>query len=199
MRNAGGTISVALTAALLAGCAGNAGPKKAAPIAINDDPYPSTYHAYPGTPTVIRGATIYDGEGGQVDNGTIVLADGVVQAVGGPETPVPAGAFEVDGHGKWVTPGIIDIHSHLGDYPSPGTEGNSDGNEATAPARPDVWAEHSVWPQDPGFTRALANGGVTALQILPGSANLFGGRSVTIKNVPARTVQGMNSPARPMA
>ena len=52
-----------------------------------------------------------------------------------------------------------------------------------APARPEVWAEHSVWPQDPGFSRALANGGVTTLQILPGSANLFGGRSVVLKNV----------------
>ena len=192
-----GTIAVALTAALLAGCAANAAPKKAPPIAINLDPYPSTYHAYPGTPTVIRGATVYDGEGGQIDNGTVVLADGVVQAVGGPETPVPAGAFEIDGHGKWVTPGVIDVHSHLGDYPSPGVESLSDGNEATAPARPDVWAEHSVWPQDPGFSRALANGGITTLQILPGSANLFGGRSVVLKNVPARTVQGMKFPGAP--
>ena len=191
----GGTL--VLGAALLAGCAANAAPKKAAPIAINDDPFPSTYQRYPGAPTVIRGATIFDGEGGQIDNGTIVLADGVVQAVGGPDTPVPAGAFEVDGRGKWVTPGIIDVHSHLGDYPSPGTEAHSDGNEATAPARPDVWAEHSVWPQDPGFSRALANGGVTALQILPGSANLFGGRSVTLKNVPARTMQGMKFPGAP--
>ena len=60
-----------------------------------------------------------------------------------------------------------------------------------------VWAEHSVWPQDPGFSRALANGGVTTLQILPGSANLFGGRSVTLKNVYARTVQGMKFPGAP--
>ncbi|MEQ8827853.1 MAG: amidohydrolase family protein, partial [Parvibaculum sp.] len=73
----------------------------------------------------------------------------------------------------------------------------SDGNEATSPTTPDVWAEHSVWPQDPGFSRALANGGVTALQILPGSANLMGGRSVTLKNVPARTVQGMKFPGAP--
>ena len=98
--------------------------------------------------------------------------------------------------GKFVTPGIIDVHSHLGDYPSPGTPSHSDGNEATAPARADVWAEHSVWPQDPGFSRALANGGVTALQVLPGSANLFGGRGVTLKNVPARTMQGDEVPRR---
>src|SRR3546814_6716612 len=60
-----------------------------------------------------------------------------------------------------------------------------------------VWAEHSVWPQDPGFGRALANGGVTTLQILPGSANLFGGRSVVLKNVPGRTVQEMKFPGAP--
>ena len=59
-----------------------------------------------------------------------------------------------------------------------------------------MWAEHSVWPQDPGFHRALA-GGVTSLQILPGSANLFGGRSVTLKTVPGRTVQDMKFPGAP--
>ena len=63
--------------------------------------------------------------------------------------------------------------------------------------RPEVWAEHSVWPQDPGFSRALINGGITTLQILPGSANLFGGRSVVLKNVPARTTQGMKFPGAP--
>jgi imidazolonepropionase-like amidohydrolase len=74
---------------------------------------------------------------------------------------------------------------------------HSDGNEATSPTTPEVWAEHSVWPQDPGFARALTNGGITALQILPGSANLMGGRAVTLKNVPARTVQGMKFPGAP--
>ena len=116
MSRAGGMLAALLASTLpLAACANGAPPKKAAPIAINDDPFPSTYQRYPGVPTVIRGATIFDGEGGQIDKGVIVLADGVVQAVGGPETPVPAGAFEIDGRGKWVTPGIIDSHSHLGD------------------------------------------------------------------------------------
>jgi imidazolonepropionase-like amidohydrolase len=101
------------------------------------------------------------------------------------------------GSGKFVTPGIIDIHSHLGVYPSPAVEANSDGNEATSPTTPDVWAEHSVWPQDPGFSRAMANGGITSLNILPGSANLMGGRSVMLKNVPGRTVQSMKFPGAP--
>jgi imidazolonepropionase-like amidohydrolase len=61
-----------------------------------------------------------------------------------------------------------------------------------------VWAEHSIWPQDPGFTAALA-GGVTSLQVLPGSANLFGGRGVTLKNVPAVTYQAMKFPGAPQS
>src|SRR4029453_4255342 len=160
-----------LTGALLSACAQLAPPeKKAAPIRINLDPYPSTYQRYPGALTAIRNATVFEGEGGRIEGGTVVLADGVVQAVGGPDTPIPAGAYQIDGTGKFVTPGIIDVHSHLGDYPSPGTQSHSDGNEATGPVRAEVWAEHSVWPQDPGFSRAMINGGVTALQILPASA-----------------------------
>jgi imidazolonepropionase-like amidohydrolase len=160
-------------------------------------PFPSTYRPYPGVVTAITGATVFDGEGGRIENGTVVLADGKVQAVGGPDTAIPEGATRIDGAGRWVTPGIIDIHSHLGDYPSPSVEAHQDGNEITGPVRSEVWAEHSVWPQDPGFARALANGGVTSLHVLPGSANLFGGRGVTLKNVYARTMQGMKFPGAP--
>lgn len=167
-----------------------------APTRINPDPFPSTYRAYPGVPTLVTNVTIYDGDGGRIDKGQALFADGKVVAIG-QTVDAPAGATVIDGTGKWLTPGVIDIHSHLGDYPSPQVSALSDGNESTGPVRPEVWAEHSVWPQDAGFTRALANGGVTALQILPGSANLFGGRSVTLKNVPARTVQGMKFPGAP--
>ncbi|ANU06842.1 amidohydrolase [Paraurantiacibacter namhicola] len=162
-----------------------------------DNPYPSTYRAYPGVPTALVGATVFDGAGGQIDNGTVLFADGKVVGVGGADLAIPDGYLRIDGTGKYVTPGIIDIHSHLGDYPSPQVAAHSDGNEATSPTTPEVWAEHSVWPQDPGFSRALANGGVTSLQILPGSANLMGGRAVTLKNVPSRTVQGMKFPGAP--
>ncbi|RHW17733.1 amidohydrolase [Sphingomonas gilva] len=161
------------------------------------NPFPSTYRAYPGRPTAVRGATVFDGEGRRYDGGVVVFSGGEIVAVGGADTPIPEGVEVIDGAGKFVTPGVIDIHSHLGDYPSPGVPAHSDGNEATSPVTPQVWAEHSVWPQDPGFARALANGGVTTLQILPGSANLFGGRSVTLKNVPARTMQGMKFPGAP--
>jgi imidazolonepropionase-like amidohydrolase len=160
------------------------------------DPFPSTYKAYPGTPTLLTNVTVFDGEGGSLTGGSVLFADGKIVAVG-QNIAAPAGATVIDGTGKVVTPGIIDIHSHLGDYPSPGVQANSDGNEATGPVTADVWAEHSVWPQDPGFSRALVNGGVTTLQILPGSANLMGGRSVVIKNVYARTEQGMKFPGAP--
>ena len=185
----------------LAGCATASGAERAdtasAASSDPDAPYASTYTRYPGTPTAIVGATIYDGAGGMIEGGTVLFADGEVVGIGGPDLAVPAGYTRVDGTGKFVTPGIIDIHSHLGDYPTPSVDAHSDGNEATDPTTPEVWAEHSVWPQDPGFSRALANGGVTSLQILPGSANLMGGRSVTLKNVPSRTVQGMKFPGAP--
>lgn len=198
------TAYLGLTAALaLTACTGTTeAPKTASsntpgPSTAPENPFPSTYTPYPGVPTAIRGATILDGEGGKIENGVVFLSGGKITAVGGPETPIPADVTVFDGTGKYVTPGVIDIHSHLGDYPSPSVQALSDGNEATGPVTADVWAEHSVWPQDPGFSRALVNGGVTALQILPGSANLFGGRGVTLKNVYARTQQGMKFPGAP--
>ena len=167
------------------------------PARFDKDPYPSTYKPYPSRLTVVKNVTIFDGEGGRIDHGSIVLSSGKVLSLGGPDMELPTDADVYDGTGKYLTPGVIDIHSHLGDYPSPSVEGLSDGNEATGPVTAEVWAEHSVWPQDPGFTRALANGGITTLEILPGSANLMGGRSVVLKNVPARTVQGMKFPGAP--
>ncbi|HEU0075999.1 MAG TPA: amidohydrolase, partial [Longimicrobiaceae bacterium] len=125
----------------------------------------------------------------------LLMADGKIVAVGA-TVDAPAGATVVDATGKFVTPGIIDTHSHLGAYASPGVSAHEDGNEGTDPVTADVWVEHSVWPHDPGFARALA-GGITTLQILPGSANLIGGRSVVLRNVPARTVQGMKFPGAP--
>ena len=188
-----------LGALALASCANTAGNPRSAsaePAAVNASPYPSTYRAYPGRPVALVGATVFDGTGKRIDNGTVLLRDGKVQAVGDASLATD-GYDRVDAAGKFVTPGVIDIHSHLGVYPSPSVDAHSDGNEATDPTTPEVWAEHSVWPQDPGFTRAMAHGGVTALQILPGSANLMGGRTVTLKNVPARTVQGMKFPGAP--
>src|SRR5690554_196087 len=160
-----------------------------------EDPYPSTYQAVAAAPVLIQGATVLTGDGGRLEGADVLMEGGRIVAVG-TGLAAPEGAVLVDGSGKWVTPGIIDVHSHLGVYPSPGVRAHSDGNEMTNPVTAQVWAEHSVWPQDPGFAAALA-GGVTALQILPGSANLVGGRGVTLKNVYATTVQGMKFPGAP--
>jgi imidazolonepropionase-like amidohydrolase len=191
--------ALALVAA--AGCAtGRAATPASAPRAQDApapraDAFPSTYRPFASVPTLLRGGTVMTAAGQVIPNGQVLMVDGRIAAVGA-TVQAPANATVVDVTGKWITPGVIDTHSHLGVYASPGVPAHSDGNEATQPNTAEVWAEHSVWPQDPGFVRAL-EGGVTSMQILPGSANLFGGRSVTLKNVPSRTVQGMKFPGAP--
>lgn len=158
------------------------------------DVFSSTYAAQNANPLLFQNATILTGDGERLDNASLYVSNGRIEWIGaGTVTP---DATVVDAAGKWITPGLIDVHSHLGVYPSPGVAAHSDGNEATAPVTAEVWAEHSIWPQDPGFTRALA-GGVTTMQILPGSANLFGGRGVTLKNVPSISYQAMKFPNAP--
>src|SRR6267378_6210578 len=154
--------------------------------------YPARYGRHPKTPVLIRTATIMTATGQEIPNGSIVLKDGRIVAVGA-KVDAPTGAVVVDGTGKYVTPGLIDDHSHLGVYAAPGTDAESDGNEATTPVTAEVWAEHSFWPQDPQIPLAIA-GGVTTIQALPGSANLIGGRSAVLKLVPARSVQEMKFP-----
>ena len=191
-------ILCSVLAAVLCGCAAHAarpGAESTTTTAAADAGavlYPSTYQVPQSAPILIRNATVLTGTGARLDNTDVLIAAGKVSAVGSNLT-APANSTIVDGTGRWVTPGLIDIHSHLGVYPSPAVEANSDGNEATSPTTANVWSEHSVWPQDPGFRTALA-GGITTLQILPGSANLFGGRSVVLKNVPSVTVEGMKFP-----
>jgi len=162
-----------------------------------DEAFGSTYQRPQAPPYVIRDATILTGMGEQLNSTDIVFSQGKVDRVG-KQLSVPEGTVEVNGSGLWVTPGIIDVHSHMGVYPSPAIPSHADGNEAVAPATAKVWAEHSVWPQDPAFEKALA-GGVTTVQILPGSANLFGGRGVVLKNVPSVTMMGMKFPDAPHA
>lgn len=159
-----------------------------------ETPFAGTYEPLPSESTLLKGATVLTGTGERLDDADVLMQDGKIAAVG---SNLDAGdATVVDASGQWITPGVIDVHSHLGVYASPGVDAHSDGNEATAPNTAEVWAEHSVWPHDPGFVTALA-GGVTSLQVLPGSANLFGGRGVTLKNLPGRSVMDMKFPGAP--
>ncbi|RZQ55146.1 amidohydrolase [Pseudoalteromonas phenolica] len=185
------TVVLALAAAL-SGCQ-DKGPQKEF-VSIEKNPYPSTYKTVSNKSVLITDATVLTGTGERLENADVYIVDGKIQQVG-KDLAVQADTT-VNAAGKWVTPGIIDVHSHLGAYPSPSVESHQDGNEMISPNTAEVWVEHSVWPQDPGFNRAR-EGGITTLQILPGSANLFGGRAVTLKNVPAHTMQSMKFPDAP--
>lgn len=156
--------------------------------------YESTYKPKESGKVLITNANILTGKGDSILDASILVDQNKIVAVG--KDLDSSNATVIDAEGKWVTPGIIDIHSHMGVYPAPSLRSNSDGNEATSPTTPHVWAEHSVWTQDPQYTLAL-KGGITSFHVLVGSANLIGGRGVTLKNVRSRTVQGMKFPNAP--
>jgi imidazolonepropionase-like amidohydrolase len=164
-------------------------------------PPPRPLGAVPAArPVAIVHATIWtaDARGTKLRDGTIVLREGRIAAVGDRTTTVPPDAEVIDAAGRPVTPGLIDAHSHLGVYASPAVEAHEDGNEMVAPNTAEVDALHALWPQDPGLPRALA-GGVTSLLVLPGSANVIGGRGVTIKNRPGRGAAALRFPGAPGA
>ena len=164
-------------------------------VAENYEPFQSTYEPLPPTNTIFRNANIYDGEGNELINTDLIIKDGKVVAIG-VDLPSSDDLKEIDASGKWITPGIIDIHSHMGVYPAPSVKTSSDGNEATSPVTAEVWAEHSIWVQDPQYALAL-KGGVTTFHVLPGSANLIGGRGVTAKNLQRNTITSMKFPNAP--
>ena len=157
--------------------------------------FESTYEPNDSGDVFIEDARILTGTGKEILKGSILISSNKIKAIG-ESLSKPPGAKVIDANGKWVTPGIIDIHSHMGVYPAPGLRSSSDGNEATSPVTAHVWAEHSVWTQDPQMPLAL-KGGITTFHVLPGSANLIGGRGVTLKNIWSRTVQGMKFPGAP--
>lgn len=158
------------------------------------DPFESNYKPLASERTLIKSVNLYDGLGNEFSNFDVLFDNGIIEEIG--KDIVDGDAMIIDAKGKWLTPGIIDIHSHMGVYPAPGVRTSSDGNEATSPITAEVWAEHSVWTQDPQFSLAL-KGGVTAFHVLPGSANLMGGRGATFKNIPRNTIHDMKFPGAP--
>ena len=152
----------------------------------------------PGAPVIaIRHATILTANGQTVTDGTIVLTNGSISSIGADASAkIPSGARVVDGTGKFVTPGLIDAHSHLGVYAAPSARATDDGNEVTGPVTAQARAQYGYWPQDPQIARAIA-GGVTAAQILPGSANLIGGEGFIVVMRPGRTSEEVAFPGAP--
>ena len=164
-------------------------------INANNEPFKSTYYSLPQSNILFKGVNIYDGDGNEFLNTDVIINNGVIVAIG-EDLPISEDTIIKDITGKWITPGIIDIHSHMGVYSAPGVSTSSDGNEATSPVTAEVWAEHSMWVQDPQYALALA-GGVTTFHVLPGSANLIGGRGVTVKNLQRNTINSMKFPDAP--
>jgi len=193
--------------ALGLGCA-TSEPKPAAPraiIAIEDRGHSNVEEApkVARGRTLLTGATLLTATGERWAPGWLLIEDGRIAALGDGEPPaaITGGKSQVPVHmidlrGRWLTPGLIDPHSHLGVYPSPSLRATDDGNEATSPNTAGVWAEHSFWAEDPGIERAV-RGGVTTIQVLPGSANLFGGRGVVLHLRPMRGARAMRFPGAP--
>lgn len=116
---------------------------------------------------------------GTVEFGTVLLSDGKILAAGNGLLP-PSDAFVIDATGKFVMPGMIDAHTHLGVWEDGvGWEGR-DINEATSPATPHLRAVDAINPDDIAFADALS-AGVTSVLVSPGSSNVIGGQSVVVK------------------
>ena len=153
--------------------------------------------AAPKGVVAITHATLLLGNGSRIEDGTIVLSGDSISAVGkASAVPVPKGARVLDGRGRFVTPGLIDTHSHMGVYAVPHVNATADGNEMTDPTTPYVFSEHAFWPQDPSIQPAVA-GGVTTVQILPGSGNIIGGRATTLRLDPRLEARAMRYPGAP--
>ncbi len=179
-------VLVAVVFATVLGACTRRSPRPESPIASEPgtgratDARDETEHD--GRALLLRGGRVMTATGVIYDPGDVLVVGRRIAAVG-PELEAPAKAEIVDVRGKTITPGLIDTHSHIGVYPSPHLRAHEDGNEIVAPTTAGVRALDGYWPQDPQIDRARA-GGVTTMQILPGSANLIGGGSFTVKLYP---------------
>jgi imidazolonepropionase-like amidohydrolase len=156
---------------------------------------PGVPPSVPLTAIAITGGRVVPVEGEPVDGGTVLIIDGKIAAVGGPDLKPPPGAELVDASGKWVLPGLVDAHTHLGAREEGEGWAGHDTNELTGPVQAHVRVLDAINPADEGFRDAVA-GGVLTAGITPGSGNPIGGQTVAI-HCWGRTVDDMvlRSPA----
>ena len=133
-----------------------------------------------GNSIAITGGRVVPIEGDPIEGGTVLLADGKIAAVAGADFEPPPGTDVIDAAGKWVLPGFIDAHAHLGVYEEGTGWAGADTNELTGPVQAQVRALDAINPAEEGFRDAIA-GGVLAVNINPGSGNPIGGQTVAIR------------------
>ena len=138
-------------------------------------------------------------EGEPIDNGTIVIVDGKIAAIGGPDLKPPPGVDVIDAAGQWVLPGLVDAHTHLGAREEGEGWAGHDTNELTGPIQAHVRVLDAINPADEGFRDAIG-GGVLTAGITPGSGNPVGGQTVavhcwgrTVDDMALRSPAGMKS------
>ena len=128
----------------------------------------------------ITGGRVVPVESEPIENGTVLVVDGRITAVGA-DVSVPEGTATVDATGRWVLPGFIDAHAHVGVHEEGEGSAGNDTNEMTDPNGARMRALDAINPADIGFQDALS-GGVTGLVIKPGSGNPIGGQTVAVKS-----------------
>ncbi|MDR7868027.1 MAG: amidohydrolase [Sporomusaceae bacterium] len=137
----------------------------------------------------LTGGTVLTMAGPALQGGTVLIEGGRVVAVG-ERVAVPAAATVIDAAGRYVTPGIIDAHTHLGVYTESYAWAGEEVNETSKPTTPEMDVIDAINPDDAGLADALA-GGVTTVMVAPGSANPVGGQCSVIKTRRRAAVEEM--------
>lgn len=133
------------------------------------------------TPIAFKGALIHTVAGAPIENGVLVVQKGKIVSVGKEGSSIPSGATVVDATGKVILPGLVDSHSHLG---------GPAGGDASAALNPDARALDAINPTSDGFNKALA-GGITTINVMPGSGHLMSGQTLYIKMREAKVVEDL--------
>ena len=134
----------------------------------------------------ITGGYVVPVSSAPIEGGTVLIRDGRIEAVGA-DVVVPDGATVVDATGRWVLPGFVEAHGHVGIHEEGEGVAGNDTNEMTGPNMAGVRAVDAINIDDEGFRDALS-GGITSVVVKPGSGNPIGGQSVAIKSWGGRTI-----------